>query len=39
MAMEGKKTYWVYAAGFYLGLIYFNVVTTHFLEWIVVHLR
>jgi len=39
MASEGKKTYWAYAAGFYLGLIYFNVVTTRFLEMIVQALR
>ena len=39
MAMEGKKTYWAYALGFYLGLIYFNVVTTRLLEWIVQLLR
>jgi uncharacterized membrane protein YedE/YeeE len=39
MAMEGKKTYWAYAAGFYLGLVYFNAVTTRFLEWVVLHLR
>jgi uncharacterized membrane protein YedE/YeeE len=35
MAAEGKKTFWAYALGFYLGLIYFNVVTTRFLEWVV----
>ena len=37
MASEGKKTYWAYALGFYVGLIYFNVVTTRFLEWVVQH--
>ena len=39
MASEGKKTYWAYVLGFYTGLIYFNVVTTRFLEMIVQHLR
>jgi uncharacterized membrane protein YedE/YeeE len=32
LAAEGKKTYWVYLLGFYLGLIFFNLVTVHFME-------
>jgi uncharacterized membrane protein YedE/YeeE len=35
MAMEGKKTFWVYALGFWAGLLYFDLVTTKFLEWVV----
>jgi uncharacterized membrane protein YedE/YeeE len=35
MAMEGKKTFWAYAAGFWIGLVYFNLVTNRFLEYIV----
>lgn len=35
MAMEGKKTFWAYAVGFWLGLVYFNVVTIKFLDFIV----
>lgn len=39
MACEGKKTFWVYALGFWIGLVFFNVVTTRFLEMIVQALR
>jgi uncharacterized protein len=39
MAMEGKKTFWAYVFGFYVGLVYFNVVTTRFLEVVVQILR
>ncbi len=35
MAMEGKKTFWAYAAGFWIGLLYFNLVTNRFLEFVV----
>jgi uncharacterized membrane protein YedE/YeeE len=35
MAMEGKKTFWAYAAGFWVGLLYFNLVTNKFLEFVV----
>ena len=35
MAFEGKKTWWFYILGFYVGLLYFNVVMTRFLEWVV----
>jgi len=35
MAMEGKKTWWYYLLGFYGGLLYFDVVTVPFLEWVV----
>jgi uncharacterized membrane protein YedE/YeeE len=34
LAAEGKKTYWVYLLGFYVGLIFFNLVTVHFMEMI-----
>ncbi len=27
LACEGKKTYWAYLLGFYVGLIFFNLVT------------
>jgi uncharacterized membrane protein YedE/YeeE len=32
LAAEGKKTYWVYLSGFYVGLIFYNLVTVHFME-------
>jgi uncharacterized membrane protein YedE/YeeE len=32
LAAEGKKTYWFYLFGFYLGLIFFNLVTVHVLD-------
>jgi uncharacterized protein len=28
LACEGKKTYWAYLLGFYVGLIFFNLVTS-----------
>lgn len=28
LACEGKKTYWAYLFGFYVGLIFFNLVTS-----------
>jgi uncharacterized protein len=28
LACEGKKTYWAYLLGFYIGLIFFNLVTS-----------
>lgn len=37
MAFEGKKTWWPYLLGFYLGIIFFNEVTTRLLEWVVEH--
>ncbi len=30
LAAEGKKTYWYYLAGFYVGLIFYNLVTSQF---------
>jgi len=32
LAAEGKRTYWFYLLGFYLGLIFYNLVTFHILE-------
>jgi uncharacterized membrane protein YedE/YeeE len=32
LAAEGKKTYWFYLLGFFVGLIFFNLVTTHYLD-------
>jgi hypothetical protein len=32
LAAEGKKTYWVYLLGFYAGLVFYNLVTTHFMD-------
>ena len=32
LAAEGKKTYWVYLLGFYIGLIFYNVVTIYLLD-------
>ncbi len=39
MACEGKKTYWAYALGFWVGLVYFDVVTNKFLEYVVYRLQ
>lgn len=39
MAFEGKKTYWAYLLGFYAGLVYFDMVTTRFLEMVVTALH
>jgi uncharacterized protein len=33
LAAEGRRTYWYYLAGFYIGLLFFNVVTTRIVEW------
>ena len=30
LAAEGKRTYWYYLAGFYLGLIFYDLVTSQF---------
>jgi uncharacterized protein len=32
LAAEGKKTYWYYLLGFYVGLIFFNLVTIGYLD-------
>jgi uncharacterized membrane protein YedE/YeeE len=32
LAAEGKRTYWYYLLGFYLGLVFFNVFTSQFLD-------
>ncbi len=32
LAAEGKKTYWFYLLGFYVGLIFFNLVTSQYLD-------
>ena len=34
LAAEGKKTYWFYLLGFYVGLVFFNLVTTECLNMI-----
>jgi uncharacterized protein len=34
LAAEGKRTYWYYLLGFYVGLVFYNLVTTHFMDWI-----
>ncbi len=34
LAAEGRKTYWVYLMGFYGGLIFYNLVTVHFMEFV-----
>jgi uncharacterized protein len=31
-AAEGKKTYWYYLLGFYIGLVFYNTVTTYLLD-------
>ncbi len=32
LAAEGRKTYWVYLLGFYVGLVFYNLVTAHVLD-------
>ena len=32
LAAEGKRTYWFYLLGFYLGLVFYNLVTFRILE-------
>jgi uncharacterized membrane protein YedE/YeeE len=32
LAAEGRRTYWFYLLGFYAGLIFFNLVTSQFLD-------
>jgi uncharacterized membrane protein YedE/YeeE len=32
LAAEGKQNYWFYLIGFYLGLVFYNLVTVHILE-------
>lgn len=32
LAAEGKKTYWYYLLGFYVGLVFYNLVTFQLLE-------
>ena len=32
LAVEGKKSYWYYLAGFYVGIIFFNMVTVHTMD-------
>ncbi len=32
LAAEGRKTYWYYLLGFYGGLVFYNLVTTHLLD-------
>jgi uncharacterized membrane protein YedE/YeeE len=34
LAAEGKKTYWVYLFGFYLGLIFYNLFTVYFMDFL-----
>ena len=34
LAAEGKKTYWYYLLGFYVGLIFFNTVTIHLVDFL-----
>lgn len=34
LAAEGRKTYWFYLLGFYVGLVFYNLVTTHLLDWV-----
>jgi uncharacterized membrane protein YedE/YeeE len=34
LAAEGKKTYWFYLLGFYVGLIFFNTVTVHLVDFL-----
>lgn len=31
-AFEGKKTYWVYLLGFYVGLVFYNLVTAPWVQ-------
>ena len=39
LAAEGRRTYWFYLAGFYLGLIFFNLVTIQYLNMLKAALR
>ncbi len=32
LAAEGRKTYWYYLLGFYVGLVFYNLVTAHLLD-------
>ncbi len=32
LASEGKSTYWAYLAGFYIGLVFFNLVTSPWMQ-------
>ena len=32
LAAEGRKTYWFYLLGFYVGLVFYNLVTVHLLD-------
>ena len=32
LAAEGKKSYWFYLVGFYVGLVFYNLVTTRFMD-------
>lgn len=32
LACEGKKTYWAYLVGFYVGLVFFNVFTAPWMQ-------
>ena len=32
LAAEGRKTYWYYLLGFYVGLVFYNLVTAHVLD-------
>lgn len=34
LAAEGRRTHWFYLLGFYLGLLFFNVVTVQYLDMI-----
>jgi uncharacterized protein len=39
MACEGKKTYWVYLLGFYVGLIFFDLVTAPWMQAVTRYLK
>jgi hypothetical protein len=32
LAAEGRKSHWFYLLGFYLGLVFYNLVTSHVME-------
>jgi uncharacterized membrane protein YedE/YeeE len=32
LAAEGRRTYWFYLAGFYVGLVFYNLVTRYYVE-------
>ena len=34
LAAEGKKTYWVYLLGFYVGLVFYDLATVHLMDWL-----